>query len=244
MNYRKLWTKNFGKIPVDENGVSYEIHHIDGNRSNNDLSNLSCISIVEHFQIHHSQRNWQAAERILQKIKNLKQLQDLGWTPKTYAAWQKQQQLGLWSKEVQAKALQTKRDRKVGFCHDPKWASIGGKLGGSKGAKITNEIHKKNGTGVYSKEHQSKAGKNGGAVAGKIPKTPEQKEAIRAGMKELWQKRKEGLLPPRKPQKPRTPKAKFSAPSDASDLIDRLSNPTDNTYGRDGLILDVQDIQS
>jgi general stress protein YciG len=208
MNYRKIWERHHGPIPVDEFGVSYEIHHIDGDRTNNDLSNLSCVSIVEHFSIHHSQGDWQAAERILQKIKDIERLRELGWTPKTYAQWQRDNKLGLWSPEIQTRALKTKREKGVGFCHDPKWAAIGGKLGGKKGAAITNEIHKKNGTGVYSKEHQSNAGKRGGAIAGKIPKSDDQKAAIKEGMKEVWRLRKAGLLPPRKP---RTPKDQSSS---------------------------------
>jgi hypothetical protein len=187
MNYRNIWVKHNGKIPVDENGVSFEIHHIDGNRSNNNIDNLTCVSIKEHFSIHHSQGDWQAAERILQKIKNIEALKELGWTPKTYAKWQSENKIGLWSLEIQAKALKTKQDKKVGFCHDPKWSSIGGKLGGKKGALITNVIHKKNGTGVYSKEHQSKAGKAGGAIAGKLPKSDAQKIKISEGLKRAWE---------------------------------------------------------
>lgn len=183
MNYRKLWIKHNGQIPTDENGISFEIHHIDGNRLNNDITNLTCLSIKEHFYIHHNQGDWQAAERILQKIGDIEALRDLGWTPKTYAKWQCENKLGLWSPGVQAKSLKTKKERKVGFCHDPVWQSIGGKLGGRKGATITNEIHKKNGTGVYSKEHQSKAGKRGGAVAGKIPKNEAQKKRISESLK-------------------------------------------------------------
>ena len=55
MNYRKLWENNYGEIPKDEKGRSYEIHHIDGNRDNNELSNLICVSIEEHYNIHLNQ---------------------------------------------------------------------------------------------------------------------------------------------------------------------------------------------
>lgn len=55
MNYRKLWENNYGEIPRDEKGRSYEIHHIDGNRNNNKLSNLICVSIEEHYNIHLNQ---------------------------------------------------------------------------------------------------------------------------------------------------------------------------------------------
>ena len=39
-NYRKIWEQHFGPIPRDQDGRSYEIHHIDGNRSNNNIEKL------------------------------------------------------------------------------------------------------------------------------------------------------------------------------------------------------------
>lgn len=52
MNYRKLWEHYHGPIPKDEYGRTYDIHHIDGNRKNNSLDNLVCISIEDHYKIH------------------------------------------------------------------------------------------------------------------------------------------------------------------------------------------------
>jgi hypothetical protein len=52
MDYRKLWESVNGKIPKDKYGRSYEIHHIDGNRKNNSIDNLMCVSIDEHYYIH------------------------------------------------------------------------------------------------------------------------------------------------------------------------------------------------
>lgn len=52
MNYRKLWEDVHGKIPKDENGRTYDIHHIDGNRKNNSIENLICLSIEDHYKIH------------------------------------------------------------------------------------------------------------------------------------------------------------------------------------------------
>lgn len=52
MNYRKIWEKENGPIPKDENGRSYDIHHIDGNRKNNSIENLMCVSIQDHYEIH------------------------------------------------------------------------------------------------------------------------------------------------------------------------------------------------
>lgn len=54
-NYRKIWESHYGPIPKDQHGRSYEIHHIDGNRGNNDLANLACVTIDEHYDIHMAQ---------------------------------------------------------------------------------------------------------------------------------------------------------------------------------------------
>lgn len=68
MGYRKKWEKAYGPIPKDEKGRSYEIHHIDGNRKNNDLSNLQCLSLQEHYELHLSQGDYAAAFRIAQRM--------------------------------------------------------------------------------------------------------------------------------------------------------------------------------
>lgn len=59
-NYRKIYANHYGPIPVDENGRTYEIHHVDGNHSNNDPSNLKAVTINEHYEIHKSQKDWGA----------------------------------------------------------------------------------------------------------------------------------------------------------------------------------------
>ena len=66
--HRKVWTHHYGDIPKDEDGFSYEIHHIDGDRTNNDISNLMCVSIKEHLQIHLQQEDWFAAALISKRI--------------------------------------------------------------------------------------------------------------------------------------------------------------------------------
>jgi hypothetical protein len=66
--YRKIWEQHYGPIPKDENGRSYEIHHIDGNRSNNHIDNLKCVSIKEHYNIHHSQKDWTACLLISERM--------------------------------------------------------------------------------------------------------------------------------------------------------------------------------
>lgn len=69
MNYRKIWEKINGPIPIDELGRSYEIHHIDGNRANNNIENLMCVSIQDHYDIHKNKGEDGAAWLIGQKMK-------------------------------------------------------------------------------------------------------------------------------------------------------------------------------
>lgn len=69
VNYRKIWENANGAIPKDELGRPYEIHHIDGNRENNDLNNLKCVSIEEHFRIHYEQRDYGSASLIAGKMR-------------------------------------------------------------------------------------------------------------------------------------------------------------------------------
>jgi hypothetical protein len=67
-NYRKIWENANGPIPKDQFGKSYEIHHIDGNRKNNELSNLQCVSIEEHYKIHLEQKEYGSAFIIGQRM--------------------------------------------------------------------------------------------------------------------------------------------------------------------------------
>ncbi len=68
-NYRKIYEQHYGPIPKDEQGRSYEIHHIDGNRNNNSIENLQCVSLQEHYDIHYKQGDWMACHRIAKKLK-------------------------------------------------------------------------------------------------------------------------------------------------------------------------------
>ena len=70
MNYRKIWTQYNGPIPVDEHGRSYEIHHIDGNRENNSIENLQCLSAEDHYKLHYEKGEYFAAHLIAQRIKS------------------------------------------------------------------------------------------------------------------------------------------------------------------------------
>lgn len=68
MHYRDIWKKYSGDIPKDVDGRPYEIHHKDGNRSNNSIENLLCLSIQEHFNTHLSQGDYAAAGLISKRM--------------------------------------------------------------------------------------------------------------------------------------------------------------------------------
>ena len=68
VNYRKIWEASHGAIPYDSSGRKMEIHHIDGDRSNNELSNLQLVTIDEHYDIHHANGDWAACQSIINRI--------------------------------------------------------------------------------------------------------------------------------------------------------------------------------
>jgi len=61
INYRKIWEHYYGPIPKDDTGRSYQIHHIDGNKNNNNIENLMCLSIEDHYHLHLDQKDYAAA---------------------------------------------------------------------------------------------------------------------------------------------------------------------------------------
>jgi hypothetical protein len=63
-NYRKIYIEHHGSIPKDSNNRSYDIHHIDGDRENNEPTNLVALSIQEHYNIHYAQKDWGACHKI------------------------------------------------------------------------------------------------------------------------------------------------------------------------------------
>lgn len=67
-DYRKIWESHNGPIPLDTDGRTYEIHHIDGDRTNNDISNLACLSIQEHYDIHYRQEDWKACQALAMRM--------------------------------------------------------------------------------------------------------------------------------------------------------------------------------
>ena len=64
--YRQIYENHVGLIPKDDEGRTYEIHHIDGDRNNNTLSNLIAVSLQEHYNIHFAQGDYDAC-RLMKK---------------------------------------------------------------------------------------------------------------------------------------------------------------------------------
>jgi hypothetical protein len=66
---KKIWKNHFGvAIPKDSDGRSYEIHHIDGDSENDDIDNLICLTIHEHYDIHYWQEDWMACHRMSKRL--------------------------------------------------------------------------------------------------------------------------------------------------------------------------------
>ena len=67
--YRKIYENHYGFIPKDNEGRSYDIHHLDGNHSNNNPVNLKAITIQEHYDIHRKQQDWGACLLLAKRMK-------------------------------------------------------------------------------------------------------------------------------------------------------------------------------
>ena len=67
-SYRKIWESHNGPIPKDIEGRSYEIHHIDGNHSNDAIENLRLVTIQEHYDIHFEQGDYGACLAIIMRM--------------------------------------------------------------------------------------------------------------------------------------------------------------------------------
>jgi len=67
-NYRKIYESYYGPIPKDNEGRTFEIHHIDGNRNNNSIENLKAVSIQEHYDIHYKNGDYGACVMIAKRL--------------------------------------------------------------------------------------------------------------------------------------------------------------------------------
>ncbi len=62
--YRRIYQRHFGPIPE-----GYEIHHRDGDFSNNQPSNLQALSVEDHYKVHRNQGDWGACWAISRRMK-------------------------------------------------------------------------------------------------------------------------------------------------------------------------------
>jgi hypothetical protein len=67
-NHRNIYKQHFGAIPIASDGKSMDIHHIDGDHSNNDITNLKLVTIQEHYDIHYKQEDWGACNLLARRI--------------------------------------------------------------------------------------------------------------------------------------------------------------------------------
>lgn len=70
MHYRKIWELHHNQTIPE----GHEIHHLDGNRNNNDPLNLKCVSIQEHLEIHTLQNDWGAVQAILARMESVQDI--------------------------------------------------------------------------------------------------------------------------------------------------------------------------
>jgi hypothetical protein len=117
--YRRIYEDYYNiRLPKD-----IEIHHIDGNHSNNEINNLKPVTIQEHFDIHYKQGDYAAAFRISQRMKVSDKLK---------------------SKLASEAAKKANAEGKCGF-------SLGhASAAGKKGGKLGGEYAKENKTGIFA----------------------------------------------------------------------------------------------
>jgi hypothetical protein len=56
------------KLKTQQGNNGEQIHHIDGNRENNKLENLICVSIEDHYKIHYEQGDFVACQLIAKRM--------------------------------------------------------------------------------------------------------------------------------------------------------------------------------
>jgi hypothetical protein len=191
-DYRKIYKDYYGCIPTDETGRTFDIHHIDGNRNNNNINNLKAVNIQEHYDIHYSQGDWGACLRIAEKMK----LSHIELSNLSKKAQQKRIEDGthnfLDGRVAKESALRRLKDGTHNFLgeNNPSVKKVKEGTHHWLGGKLQSEQSKKmveNGTHPFlGGEVQRKSGKIGGKIGGAYAKknrtgifalTPEQHKA-------------------------------------------------------------------
>lgn len=60
---RKAWEEYWG----EKRPEGYYVHHVDGDRSNNEISNLALVTIANHYRIHALKREWKRIHGLVTK---------------------------------------------------------------------------------------------------------------------------------------------------------------------------------
>lgn len=102
--HRYVWEYYNGEIPE-----GYQIHHIDKDRSNNDISNLELIPFTEHAKLHNKEK---AITRHAEIVQNIKE----NVLPKAIE-WHKSDEGRQWHSE-KAKAQMDERAYKTFICEE------------------------------------------------------------------------------------------------------------------------------
>ena len=97
--HRDVWVFHNGPIPE-----GHQIHHIDENTANNDISNLECLSFKHHRAEH--------LEQYIARGKSPKQLAHLAAINHKAKAWHKSEEGRAWHRDVCAKHLDKARANK------------------------------------------------------------------------------------------------------------------------------------
>ena len=137
--HRRIYEDYYNvRLPSD-----VEIHHIDGDHGNNDVSNLKQVSIEEHYQIHYSQGDWAACLLMSHRMKT---------SPEEK------------SKLASLAALKGNAENKCGFSLGH--ASEAGKVGGKKGGAYAKE----NRTGIFALTPEQNKQRHFNSVVSKLIK--------------------------------------------------------------------------
>jgi len=101
--HRYVYMCEVGEIPE-----KHHIHHRDGNKLNNDISNLECLTMTEHFRFHARTKEYQDRLRAIQPL-----------AIEAAKEWHRSEEGSKWHSEHAKKVFANKPFRKItcGFCN-------------------------------------------------------------------------------------------------------------------------------
>ena len=82
--HRYVWKHFYGEIPT-----GFHIHHLDGDKSNNDISNLAMISASAHLKLHGENQNPETLEKKKKNCDNVRYLTKAWHASKDGREWHK-----------------------------------------------------------------------------------------------------------------------------------------------------------